>query len=386
MKRLSLALGAFGTFAGAAYGQSSLTLYGIVDAGITYVSNQAPGPAFTNGSKNVMASAGNIQGSRWGLKGTEDLGGNLKAIFTLENGFNEYTGTLSQGGREFGRQAFVGLSSATAGTLTFGRQYDSVSEYVGTLTANQWATIVGAHPFDNDNLDNTFRINNSVKYATVNYNGFSADAVYGFSNQANTGAGTGFADNRAWSLGGSYTNGQVTLAAAAMFINSPNAASNPGGAVGNDYPSFAALGARAAGAVERQRIYAGGASYVVGTAAFGLVYSRSKFDFVANAGSLKFDNFETNFKYTFSPELRMGASYTYTSGRLSGASAAPDTSPKFHQVNLGLDYSLSKRTDTYLVGLYQRAAGDASHASLYTIGVSSTRNQFAVIAGLRQKF
>ncbi len=71
-------------------------------------------------------SSGNLQGSRWGLRGTEDLGGGLKAIFVLENGFNVFNGTLGQGGDELGRQAYVGLPTTQFGTVTLGRQYDSV--------------------------------------------------------------------------------------------------------------------------------------------------------------------------------------------------------------------------------------------------------------------
>ncbi len=75
-------------------------------------------------------------------------------------------GTLSQGGREFGRQAFVGLSSDQFGAVTLGRQYDSVVDYLGplALTGTQYGGTQFAHPFDNDNLDNSFRVNNSVKY------------------------------------------------------------------------------------------------------------------------------------------------------------------------------------------------------------------------------
>src|ERR1700709_2231689 len=77
--------------------QSSVTLYGIVDATLSYTTNQA-------GSHNVQLLDGGPALSRWGLRGSEDLGGGLKAIFTLENGFNPANGTLSQHTRLFGRQ------------------------------------------------------------------------------------------------------------------------------------------------------------------------------------------------------------------------------------------------------------------------------------------
>lgn len=132
MKKSLLALGVLGAFAGAAHAQSSVTLYGIIDAGVQYVSKTGGNLSSTaTTAKNFQFANGNLQGSRWGLKGAEDLGGGLKAIFVLENGFSLGNGTLGQNGRMFGRQAYVGLSSATAGTLTIGRQYDSVVDFVG---------------------------------------------------------------------------------------------------------------------------------------------------------------------------------------------------------------------------------------------------------------
>src|ERR1700753_491441 len=186
-----------GAFATAAHAQSSVTLYGLIDAGITYTNNQRD-------HSNVQETSGSINGSRWGLRGAEDLGGGLKAIFTLENGFGINDGTLQQNSRLFGRQAFVGLASDQFGAVTLGRQYDSMVDFVAplALTGTQYGGTQFAHPFDNDNLNNSFRINNSVKYQSANYGGFKFGALYGFSNQAD-----GFANNRAYSAGASYNWG-----------------------------------------------------------------------------------------------------------------------------------------------------------------------------------
>ena len=80
-----------------------MTLYGVLDEGIDYTNNAGHGAVWE------MVS-GYAQGSRWGMKGSEDLGGGLKAVFQLENGFDVSSGRLGQGGRMFGRQAYVGLS------------------------------------------------------------------------------------------------------------------------------------------------------------------------------------------------------------------------------------------------------------------------------------
>ncbi|HLX01286.1 MAG TPA: porin, partial [Trinickia sp.] len=156
LSTLSLAvLGA----AGAAHAQSSVTLYGTIDTSLTYVHNAAKNSQ--GQSQNLWAlgnaSDGDLSGTRWGLKGAEDLGGGLKAIFQLENGFNPSTGQLGQGGREFGRQAFVGLDSDKFGTFTLGRQYDPLVDMVQGITNDNYFGSVFATVGDVDNYDNSSR-------------------------------------------------------------------------------------------------------------------------------------------------------------------------------------------------------------------------------------
>jgi predicted porin len=162
LKKTAFAFLALNSVLPAAFAQSSVTLYGIVDAGLGYTSgqrvSQSSGAAgkpvvYTNASNYGFAS-GTWSGDRWGFKGNEDLGGGLAAIFQLENGFNIGTGQLGQGGREFGRQAWMGLSSTKFGKVTLGRQYDPIVDFVGSLSAGNFLTGMGAHPGDLDNIDN----------------------------------------------------------------------------------------------------------------------------------------------------------------------------------------------------------------------------------------
>src|SRR4051812_7708957 len=88
--------------------QNAVTLYGPLDAGPMYTNNVAKG---SESGPLIQATSGTINGSRWGLKGAETIGSGTKLIFVLENGFNVQTGRLAQDGREFGRQAFVGIAS-----------------------------------------------------------------------------------------------------------------------------------------------------------------------------------------------------------------------------------------------------------------------------------
>ncbi|MCM3181278.1 porin, partial [Cytobacillus horneckiae] len=146
--------------------------------------------------------SGNLSGSRWGLRGIEDLGSGLSALFQLENGFNIGTGALGQGQREFGRKAVVGLASSTYGTVTLGRQYDPIIDLVQGLTEDNYFGGVFATPGDLDNYDNSLRVSNSVKYTSPLISGFQFAALYGFGGVAGaTGSG------RTYSFGASYANG-----------------------------------------------------------------------------------------------------------------------------------------------------------------------------------
>ncbi|AWP68613.1 porin [Bordetella holmesii] len=105
-------------FAGAAQAADSVTLYGLIDAGIGYEQVKF------NGDKQSRFGAvqGVSSGSRFGMRGVEDLGDGLRAVFNLEAGFGPLNGNSQQNGRLFGRQATVGLDSDYWGRLEFGRQ------------------------------------------------------------------------------------------------------------------------------------------------------------------------------------------------------------------------------------------------------------------------
>ncbi|MDR3099364.1 MAG: porin, partial [Paraburkholderia sp.] len=207
MKKQLLAASIVATFSVYSHAQSSVTLYGVIDEGLNYTNN-------VHGGKVYEVQSGYVQGSRFGFKGTEDLGGGLSAIFQLENGYNLSNGKLGQGGLMFGRQAYVGLSSVTYGALTLGRQYDSVVDYLAQTTANgRWGGSIFSHPYDNDNTDNSFRVNNTAKYTSPVLAGFRFGGTYSFSNDTN------FANNRQYSVGAQYTNGGLLIAAAYLQAN-----------------------------------------------------------------------------------------------------------------------------------------------------------------------
>ncbi len=347
----------------AVFAQSSVTLYGLVTAGVTYVNNTGKGPVYES---ETCAPPGC---NRWGLKGREDLGGGSAAIFTLENGFNIQNGRLGQGGTEFGRQAFVGLTNSY-GTITLGRQYDSLSDTVGMFpSSNNFATGYGSHFGDLDNLNQSIRINNVIKYVSPVWNGLQVDGMFSLGGQAGD-----FSTNRVWALAGSYTAGPFALAAGYLDINTPATNANGTGGVyasnGNYVGSLSNYVALQD--ANAMKVLSAGASYSIGNANVGVVYSHTVLKnsqyFVANgfanAGSgsdFKLDSY----------------AYIYNAGKAD----YEGLKPTFQQINLGANYSLSKRTSLFAVAVFQKAGGDGIAPVFNSAGANVGRTAIAEIAG-----
>jgi general bacterial porin, GBP family len=369
------------SFATAASAQSSVTLYGLVDAGLTYVNNvQAQAGAGYEKASSWGVTGGNVQMSRWGLRGAEDLGGGMKAIFTLENGFNVANGN-SIDGREFTRQAYVGLSTQV-GTVTLGRQTDAVADYLGPLSATgTWGGKYFAHPGDLDNLDgNAFRVNNSVKFVSANYSGFSFAGAYGFSNDAGS-----FAANRAYSLGAGYANGPFKLGAA--YTQGNGVGGNTTGAI-TDLAYVNPVTNLVVDDV-RVRTFGAGGSFSTGALTFGLLWTQTREDSnTFSSTSYNTNNYEANARYALTPALSLGAAYTFTNAKVNFADG--NERVRFHQFGLQTDYALSKRTDIYAEGVMQIASGGpegfypAAHIS--GAAASSSSRQVLVTTGIRHRF
>src|SRR5580698_1592585 len=167
MKKSLLALALSGVFALSAHAQSSVTLYGVIDTGLVFANNQG-------GHSSWQETSAATENTVYGLKGSEDLGGGLHAIFKLENGFNLNNGSLFNAGDAFGEQAYVGVQSDQFGTVLLGRQFDTVNDYLGSLSAagSGYGGNLSAHPFNNDNLAaDSLSLNNTVKYVSTSYAG-----------------------------------------------------------------------------------------------------------------------------------------------------------------------------------------------------------------------
>ncbi|NML34403.1 porin [Paraburkholderia antibiotica] len=394
MKRIALStlsLALLGV-TGMAHAQSSVTLYGLIDESVQYVNNATP-----HGGSVVQLFGGNLQGNRFGLKGTEDLGGGLKTIFQLENGFNINNGALSSSGTIFNRQAYVGLASDQFGTFTAGRQYDPLVDMIQPLTGDNYFGSTFATPGDVDNNDNSFRVNNSLKYVSPVWSGFQVEGMYALGGVAgSTGSG------QTWAGAATYATGPFSVAAGYLHASNANSlatrtaaggwAGTAGGTFDTAFPGNAGINA-AYSFSKAIGIASAAVQYVAGPFTANLSYSNAQYKPDAQSGfetTQKFNVGRAFLGYQITPAALLGLGYAYTRG-------TGDATATYNQVSLGADYSLSKRTDFYAVGAWQHASGEqrdpttgglvSATASIGSYGnQSSTDNQVMVSVGIRHKF
>ncbi|SBT08477.1 Porin Gram-negative type [Candidatus Propionivibrio aalborgensis] len=225
MQKKLIALAVAGLVSGAAFAQSNVTVYGIVDAGFVNSSGDRSGT--NQGSANYSGiDSGIWAGSRIGFKGEEGLGNGLKAIFTLEyyiapdinSGLGSATDPDGAGATtSSSRQTFVGLNSAKLGTVALGRQYAPGYAFSvrndpqggATISALSTVNTAGANSIS---AGSRARINNAVTYASPNWSGFTANAIYGYGEGGgSTTNGVSQGNDGFWGAGLNYANGPLNL-------------------------------------------------------------------------------------------------------------------------------------------------------------------------------
>lgn len=185
MKKSVIALALMGAFSGAAFAQSNVTMYGILD--INYMWQEVPTTVGTGSSARVQQesfsaiNSGHQSGSRFGVRGSEALGGGLSAIFDLEAGYNLDSGTSGQGGRLFGRQAYAGLSgnwgSVVAGRLAAFSSGTGDFDMIGRV--DPFLTGFGLANAGNTFISmNSLRVDNALAYVSPTFSGFKAGIGY----------------------------------------------------------------------------------------------------------------------------------------------------------------------------------------------------------------
>ena len=351
MKKTLVALAALAVV-GAASAQSTVTLFGSIDAsvGVRELKQTGvfPGSAASDVGAEVMS--GQQNGSRWGMRGTEDLGGGMSANFNLTNGFNVDTAFMAQGGRLFGREAWVGLAGGF-GALTFGRQV--------TIMANgPWATTGGYANYDawasttiNGGFGNAASIatdnvrkDSSVQYQTPNMGGFTGTLMWA---PGENGVAKGANGTTYWSLGLGYVNGPINVQFAYESDKVAGAAQAPS-VVGKNQKNWAIAGL-----------------YNLGIASVSASYERSSLATADDKG------------YAFGVSAPLGPvsldfEYAYEKTTIGGAKAS-----KADAINFRVNYPLSKRTKVYAL----ISDGDSSTA---VVGAKQSLSRYMV--GMRHVF
>lgn len=352
MKKSLIALAVLAA-SGAAMAQSSVTVYGLVDA---YVGSQN-----TAGLRQSVVNSGGLNNSRWGLKGAEDLGGGMKAVFVLESGFSTDTGNIGGGATMFGRQAFVGLNSNSFGSVALGRQYGAYEAVRSNFLSAQGNSPV----FDATNgpagtniqgigawVGYAPRVNNSISYATPNISGFQAAVVYGFGEDKTATTTTTTSATKNASLNLTYANGPVAVALAYQDDQVSNTAVLP--AVAGSHVKNTAIGG----------------NYDFGVAKAFVAYNRAN-----NTGT----NIKNN-EWSIGTRVPMGATTLvaqFAQSKQTGV-AAPLVNAKNQSFGLSAEYSLSKRTTAY-------AGFNKTNLGATTVGGTTTKNDVFGL-GVRHTF
>ena len=352
MKKLQCALAVLAalSLANTAMAQSSAQVYGLLDAGIETLNHAGP----EQGTVRVVSGGKNT--SRWGVRGSEELGGGLKAVFNLEGGILMDTGASD--GALFKRQAYAGLDGSF-GRLIIGRSftttYDLVIKFdpMGFAPNYSWAT--GGSAAGPSKYGMTTSFDNLVKYKGT-AGGFTYGATVGLGERSGS-----TADGRKYALGGSWFGGGLGLMAAWEQING-NAAVAPGG---RDKTTAFHLGADYKTGAWRYSAGMRGYKLQPGTPA---------------AAALRGDTYWGGVSRVIGPVTLTGAAYHINT---KGRAAGQDADPAMFVARAML--ALSKRTDLYLSAAHARAdEGQLVGLSRDDAGAGTT--QSGVTAGIQHRF
>jgi predicted porin len=333
-----------------AYGQSSVTLYGVIDTNIEVVNH-----ASATGGTVVRENSGGLSNSRFGFRGSEDLGGGNAAFFDLEAGYNSNDGSNATTGILFNRTAAVGLSSpygALSAGLQYTAMYDTLIEYDPMSYAPQytWFPTTGS----SDDFSFKARLNNSVKYVG-HFGGLTTTAIYSFGGVAGS-----FQSSAAYGGALNYATGGF---AAALAYDYRNGAANTAGMWSKT---------RLWSASARQQIAAltvlGGYEH----------YLNQPIQGASQSSAMWFGGF----RYLIVPSVKLTTALYYQTNRAAGVSNS------WMGVFSG-DYILSKRTDVYATVAYA-ASTHYANGQTTPVGVTDASafasNQTGVTIGIRHRF
>ncbi|TCP02765.1 putative porin [Caldimonas thermodepolymerans] len=321
------------TFGTAARAESQVNLYGVVSTDFVSASN-----VYENGksSRRTSLDGGRWAPSRFGLRGSEDLGGGLSATFNLEAGLSPDTGAAA--GTFWNRGSHVGLKG-DFGQVTFGRQWNLNDDVMcGYFICGGYAAFSYT---EFGWLSDT--VNNSVKYYSPSFGGVQLGVLYGFGEQpGSTSAGSTL------ELSGTYSAGPLSVGL-------------------THHQSKALVGS------EKDKLTSLGASYSFGELRARLAYAVSDFE---ASGLDEAATYDLGIDWFGLPSIRLSLDYVARDLKGSGDDS--------HFIRLVGDYSLSKRTGFTANVIYLKNRGDAAEA-FYGEGAPG-QSQTVFTVGVRHSF
>lgn len=331
-----------------AFADGSVTLYGVLDTNLSY--NDHVADTAKHSSSKIAMGSGGEWGSRFGLKGTEDLGGGLKALFVLEQGINTNDGSPSTSGLMFGRLSYVGLETGY-GTVTLGRmysaQFDTIAQFFPQTRAPQYEPYAQTM---------SIYVNNAIKY-DLRVNGFKIIASASIGGTAGN-----FRAGNAYSGGVTYTYGPLAIAASADQTNTVASTVAPVGALG------------------KQIRLNTGVKYQLGQATLFAGYKWGRTDAAGGTTTRRDAMYWTGVAYRVTPALTGVLGYYYQDLRLLNGTRPANP----QQVTLHASYFLSKRTDVYAAVTHNWHSA-INFAAVSTLAAGETGQTGASI-GIRHLF
>lgn len=351
MKKTLIALAVLAA-SGATMAQSSVTLYGLVDAYFGQTSTEVTGAAPVGKLTQTVVNSSGLNNSRWGFKGSEDLGGGLKANFTLEQGISPDSGAPADATRQFSRKATVGLSGGF-GAVDLGRQYSAYDDLRGAtnmISDTNFATT--GTVFATGNKDYLNRIDNSIGYRSPSFGGISGALVMGLGENKEA----GLSATKNYSANIRYANGPLLVGYAYQVENNRTAAVVAPPAAAFNTPDI------------KYHMIAG--SYDFGVAKLTGGIHRSTSD--TAAGGITDKEYQLGVTVPFGAAA-VAAGYSRASSELGGSADLTGTG-----VSIVGTYDMSKRTTLYAGYLGTKV--EANRAAIST----TERTTFA--AGVRHTF
>ncbi|WP_211442667.1 porin [Collimonas humicola] len=348
-------LAALGATTSGAYAQTNVSIYGLIDTGIEYVNHANAGK-----DSLLRLSSGAMNTSRIGFRGSEDLGGGLKAVFQLENGFKTDTGEFDSAGVLFNRQANVGLEGGF-GRVVLGRSFTTTYDFIlpfdpmGYSAQYSWVTSAGATGGRKDGMPTNLQ--NIVKYQGK-FGDFKLGATYGFGETAGSAS-----DSAKYDLGVGYESGPFRIALTYDRVNG------------------AAASAASSAYDKATSIHLAGNYQLGSNLSMSLGYRNYKKTLASNAPDLRSDFFWGGASYKATPAVTLIGAIYYQN--IKNVASGKDADPIMYSVRG--KYALSKRTDLYLSAAYAKAKNQQL-VGLSRDDIAYGSSQTGVIGGIQHRF